>query len=281
MEKLTKMMASMATKNDLDDLKTNIEANTKIIVAEAVDPIKDEMVDIKARISKLEETPQTSSASGGGVGGGNTVSRDLQKQMDEMKENMKNMDIPTDPKLTSTTIVIGGFVNFTSLSDASKWLDDFLWEAYAPTPVEIFIRRADGEYSGVFFAKFASPTDRIKALGVLKSKLAEVGDKTKWANVDLPTEIQAPEKFALGVKKQLVQWGTYTAASIRVEVEGPSKIIKAQGKEILTVTCKDRVLVYDWEDTWKGWDEFHGSAEIKTLTEKCNKLLGGGRERGR
>ena len=79
-----------------------------------------------------------------------------------------------------------------------------------------------------------------------------------------------------GIKNVLVQWGTFTVVSIRVEVDGPSKHIKAQGKEILTVTCKDGAWVCDWEDTWKGWDEFHGSEEIKTLTEKCNKLLWGG-----
>ena len=159
------------------------------------------MVDIKARITKLEETPQTSSGGGGGAGGENAVSRDFRKQLNEMKVDMKNMESPTNPKLTSTTIVMGGFFNFTSLSDASKWLIDFLWEAYAPTPVEIFIRRADGEYSGVIFAKFASPTDRIKALGAVKSKLVEVGDKTKWANVDLPAEIQVPENFCSAQKR--------------------------------------------------------------------------------
>ena len=189
------------------------------------------------------------------------------------------------PKKTSTTIVVGGFTIFSSLSVASKWLSDILWVNFAPTPVEIFMRRVDGEYSGVFFASFASPIDRIKVLGVVKTKLLEVGDKTKWANVDLPKEIQAQEKFLFGVKKQLVGWGTFTSGSIRFEVDGPTKYIKAglgvEGKVIVTVTCKTGALVCDWDETWKSWDEFHGSAEIKTLIEKCNKLLGGGKGSGK
>ena len=182
--------------------------------------------------------------------------------------------------MSSTTIVLGGFTQFASLSEASDWLKNILWEAYAPTPLEIFTKTVGGEYSGVFCATFASATDRVKALSVVKIKLAEFGDKEKWANTDLPVEIQAPEKYLLGVKKQLVQWGTFTRNRIRVEIDGPSKKLKIEGKTILTVTCKDGALVCDWEATWKCWEELHASTEIKTLTEKCNKLLAGGGKGG-
>ena len=57
METLTTILATMTTKSDLDSFKINIETSTKIIVSEAVDPIKDEVVDIKSRIQKLEEAP--------------------------------------------------------------------------------------------------------------------------------------------------------------------------------------------------------------------------------
>ena len=221
----------------------------------------------------------------GGVGGGGENTEKIQKQIDDISEKMKNTTLTMDPKMTSTTIVLGGLMNFSSLGEASEWLSDTLWEAYAPTPVEIFTRRAEGEYSGVFFASFASPSDRIKALGAVKSKLVELGDKTKWANVDLPIETQAPEKFLLGVKKQLVAWGTFTSNCVRVEVDGPSKYIKAgvgaERKVIVTVTCKDGALACEWEEKWKGWEEFHGSAEMKSLTEKCNGMLGGGKGTGK
>ena len=95
-----KMMVAMATKSDLDSFKINTEANTKMIVFEAVDPIKDKIVDIRARILKLEAVPQVpiTSGGGGGDGGENKNIGDLQRQMDEMKENMKNIENPNDPK---------------------------------------------------------------------------------------------------------------------------------------------------------------------------------------
>ena len=47
-------------------------------------------------------------------------------------------------KIIATGIVIGGVTDLTSLEEASKWLRDFLWIAYAPMPVETYIKRKDG-----------------------------------------------------------------------------------------------------------------------------------------
>ena len=281
-------------------IKGEVREELKEAISEAVGPIKIKITGIEnsvknventlgqtvAKVTDLEEKIEGILLGSGGGGGGGENTEKLQKQVDELSDKLANTTLEMDPKKTSTIIVLGGFTNFSSLSVASKWLSDFVWENFAPTPVEIFMRRADGEYSGAFYASFASPIDRIKALGVVKSKLVEVGDKTKWANVDLPKEIQAQEKYLFGVKKVLVGWGTFTSGSIRAEVDGPTKYIKAglgaEGKVIVTVTCKKNgALVCDWDESWKGWDEFHGSAEIKTLTEKCNKLLGGGKGSGK
>ena len=173
-------------------------------MAEAVDPIKDEVADIKVRILKLEEAPQTSSGSGGASGGENINSGVLQKQVDEIKENMKSMVNPTDPKLTSTTLVVGGLTDFISLEDASKWLKDILWDAYAPLPIETYVKGKDVEFSEVFCASFCSPADRIKSLTAVKTKLAELGGTTIWADTDLPATVRAPEKFLFALKKQLI-----------------------------------------------------------------------------
>ena len=73
-----------------------------------------------------------------GAGGGGEENKDLghfQKQVDEMKENMKNAEGPTDPKITTTTIVIEGLTNLSSTIEASTWLGQILWEAYAQMPI--------------------------------------------------------------------------------------------------------------------------------------------------
>ena len=153
-------------------------------------------------------------------------------------------------KIVGIDIVVWRLTNFTSLDDASKWFGENLWDAYGPIPIETYIKKKDRVFAGVFCAKFASPTDRIKALSVVKTKLLELGGKEIWANLELPSEIRAPEVFLLGLKRQLVEWG-FARASVRVEVDGPSKDLKVEGKVVLTVSCVDGVLVCEWGETWK------------------------------
>ena len=47
---------------------------------------------------------------------------------------------PLDPKVTGTDIVIGGLKKIASLDEASKWIREVLWTAYAPMPVETYIK---------------------------------------------------------------------------------------------------------------------------------------------
>ena len=124
--------------------------------------------------------------------------------------------------------------------------------------------------------KIASPTERIKSLSVLKSKLFELGGKEIWANIDLPTEIRAPEIFVTGLKKVLLspEWG-FGRGSVRAEIDGPSKHLKVEGKVVLTASCTDGGLVCEWEETWKNWGELHGDPEIKALTDKATKIISG------
>ena len=107
--------------------------------------------------------------------GGNIDSAHLQKQVDEIKENMKLAENSTDPKIISTTLVVGGMTNFTTLDDASKWLKEILWDAYAPLPIETYVKGKNVAYAGVFCAKSSSAADRIKSLSALKIKLVELG----------------------------------------------------------------------------------------------------------
>ena len=107
--------------------------------------------------------------------------------------------------------------------------------------------------------------------------MLELGEQKLWANIDLPTEIRAPEAFVTGLKKILVSRECgFALGSVRYSIEGPSKYLKVEGKTVLTVSCADEGLVYEWEKKWKNWEEFHWNAEIKALVEKFTKLISGG-----
>ena len=193
------------------------------------------------------------------------------------------MSIPTDPKTSATAIIIGGLTDFTSLDDASKWLGTILWEGYAPQPIATYIKRKDAEFDGLFCANFSSPEDRAKNLNILKAKIVELGNKEIWANVDLPASVRAPDSFLFALEKQLVAWD-FAKGSVFVVVDGPSKILKVEGKTVLTIACADGHLNCEWEEEWKNWDELQKSAELKLLLEHGKKILtsgGKGKSKGK
>ena len=154
-------------------------------------------------------------------------------------------------------------------------MKDILWDAYAPLPIETYVKGKDVAFSGVFCANFCSPADRIKSLTAVKTKLAELGGKIIWADTDLPAIVRAPDKFLSAMKKQLIAW-KFGNNSVRVDVEGPSKTLKVEGKIVVTATCVDRHLVFEWDESWKNWAWLHDSVEFKAILESCTNLLSGG-----
>ena len=199
----------------------------------------------------------------------------MRKEIQEITEKMKVMSIPTDPKTTATAIVIGGLTKFSLLDEASKWLGDILWNAYAPQPIGTYVKRKDAEFKGIFCANFSSPADRIKSLNILKAKLVELGENEIWTDTDLPAHVRAPEKILFKLKKQLLAWG-FGEKSVYVDVESSSNKLKVEGKPVLVVTCAENQLVCEWEDAWQKWDDLQNSAELKSIFEKAQDILSGG-----
>ena len=72
-----------------------------------------------------------------------------------------------------------------------------------------------------------------------------------------------------------MEWG-FAPASIRAIIDGPSKKLKVEGKEVLILTCVDGCLKCDWAETWRVWDDFQKSTELKALIDAWNKKLSGG-----
>ena len=81
------------------------------------------------------------------------------------------------------------------------------------------------------------------------------------------------------MRKILISWWS-RGENVRVEVEGPTKFLKVRGKVVVTVSVVDGQLHSDWDEEWKGWEDFHKSEEIIGLLEKMKNFISGGvRER--
>ena len=81
----------------------------------------------------------------------------------------------------------------------------------------------------------------------------------------------------------MVAWD-FTASSVFADIDSPSKLLKVEGKVVLTVTCDDGQLVCGWEESWKKWALLQDGAELKLIFDKCKNVLasnGKGKSKGK
>ena len=75
----------------------------------------------------------------------------------------------------------------------------------------------------------------------------------------------------MGAEKQLITW-KFGSNSVRVDVDGPSKTLKVEGKVVVTVTCVDGQLVFDWVESWKSWAWLHDSVSLRAAARQITEL---------
>ena len=129
----------MATKDDLATFRSEIKNEIKVAVSEAVDPVKDELIDIQARLTQVEKFQKfVSAAEGTEISSASPIIFQMQKEIDELR-NKKS-----EPKLEQLIAVFGGFKNFDNFDKAKEWIYEKLWKEWLPTAyAEIPQRRMD------------------------------------------------------------------------------------------------------------------------------------------
>ena len=69
---------------------------------------------------------------------------------------------------------------------------------------------------------------------------------------------------------------------MKVEVDGATKYLKVAGKVVVTVSVINGQLHCDWDEEWKGWEDFHKSEDVIILVERMvNMLTAGGKGQGK
>ena len=114
----------------------------------------------------------------------------------------------------------------------------------------------------------------------MKTKIAELGDKKLWADIDLPAEARACESFLSGLKKILLGWG-FNKKCVKWVADGSTKTLKVAGDVKVSVDIRDGRMHYEWEKEWKEKEDLHSSPELKKLIEKVDLLLSGGGGKGK
>ena len=262
---LSSKMDSMALKTDVEGLKTDMKQFTRVAVAEAVDPVKAVMADLKAevkdltsRVHQIESTPRGSRAASecGSV---------IEAKLLELESRMEQ------DKHYGQTALFGGLDKFEGIEEAKIWLANKLTQLTTAKPTDIF---AKGEFQGILFARFPDMKSRDEAVQKFWRARVEYGGKMTWSREDLPIERRVPESFLFGLKKVLLEWD-YTKEEMHVNRDKAT--LSVDGTIIVKAAVTDNALVLNWDKDWESWEEFSNNAKLAALkTTAADKLTRSG-----
>lgn len=241
MAKLNDMMSCMVVKNDMDKMEQRLIMKIKENISEAIDPVKDELNDVKediqqidcnmenicTRINVLEKRPE------------NTDMATLSQKIKDIENKMHAMG-QTSPD--GTTMVMGGLNDFENQEAATTWVQEKLNGLNIKKYMDIY---AKGQFKGLLFIKFGMQADRTNAIEKFRQAKLQYSGKMIWAKPEQAVDMRVCESYLFALKKILVSWG-YTASEVKVEIDTPCKFLQINGEKVVTITAKDNKIDLIW-----------------------------------
>ena len=274
MARLGTMMDTMVIKEDLNALKRDITQETKVSIAESVDPIKNEIADLKndlasmeGRLTKIEQSPQHGDERPGAPGSESTI----HKKIEDIQKTIAQISAGETPR-NGLTIVTGGFKNATDVKEVETWLSAQLVTKGAIAPILVYSKVLEDEaFKGIAFAKFANATAMDSALTIMSSGTMKYKGEEIWAKQEKPFSTRVAVRFLLGLKKLLIKWKFNKKA---VVFDDETLILKVEDDPKLTVNTIGDKIELEWSSQeWAQWKGLHDDEEYKQLLASCTQAL--------
>ena len=255
------MMKHVVVKNDLEAMKVSllkeVEAQTKVSIDMAVDPLRSEISELKSRVGAMEA-----------VGSLDRASKDKIAQLEGAIARLRR-DPPTASQ--NTTAVFGGLNGASSKIEVDKWVSYVLRAVNAPVAGEIFTKGAFEDFNGVAFAKFASVDDMSNAVEKVRKAALEYDGRKIWAAPDQVLEARVLNGLLFATKSLLTTWGE-DRQSLWVDLEQSTVLFNKE--EVLRAKIIDNNIVIDYGIEWKEYLQSNGNEwdeKLRTYQEKLNK----------
>ncbi|CAE8598841.1 unnamed protein product [Polarella glacialis] len=198
----------MALKSDIDDLRADITKQTKLSIAEAIDPLKDEMADLKDRVITLESRPRTSTSS---------APQTTSKETAELRRSLNEVD----PALKRAS-----FLDWPVAISAEQRLQEmqtFMAVNFPTTPVEFgnkFIGPySDRKLSGSSWVEFRNKEAAANFLNKLKTSNSDlVVNGTSIQIKPAQTKLKSTRNYAMRKAFELIK-ACPTSLNKNVEID--------------------------------------------------------------
>ena len=118
-------MDGLASKADVEGMQSAVIAQTKTLISEAVDPLKDEFGSMKNRVTALEQQR------------GMTTDTALLKKVADIEAQMARLTLQATPK-DGTTAKVGGMQGASSADAAMEWLKGEMTKASIDGVLDVY-----------------------------------------------------------------------------------------------------------------------------------------------
>ena len=169
--------SKMATRNDLLDMRASINQDITLCISQAVDPLKDDVADLRSRVEQLEVAgPQLQ----GAMAGASIAS--LEGRLAELTMSMEK----------GFLAVVGNLCTASGEGSAKSWLNEQISNVQAPAPSEIFSK---GDFRGFLYAKFDNIPTRDRFVDMMRKQSLAHSSCQVWVDVARTIDNQAKRGF--------------------------------------------------------------------------------------
>ena len=226
-QKMDKLAMTTATKSDVETMTSEMRQQTKIMISEAVDPLKAEVYDLKQQMAVLQDNR------GAADGGPTSVSRPIQ-ELEEMRSVINTMD----PAKKRVSLI--GFSDSLNADERIRQIENFMKDKF-PTVRYVAI---DNFYSGPYSDRRINKASYVEfsSAEAANQFLKNVKEHHNSKSVIGGNEVSfKPARTKLGGKRN---------HSIRTANELVSKHPQAVGKEVV-IEWKERQVTVDGAPAFK------------------------------
>ena len=250
-------------KEDMQDIKEQQKMTERNVenLSNHMDAMKNEL---EGRMTTLEAKVAQCP---GGVGDAPDRMRVKMVALEERINSLKLQTPQEDDR--ALTAVVGGLSGFGSEDDAKEFLKAKIWDAWLPSPEEMYHK---GDFKGMLWCKFANETDRNKMIKHFGQAAFKVEGKRVWSKPDLPLDQRLPIEILFAVKKMMVGWEWAKEA---LWVDEAERQLTIGGNElVLEVSILNKSSNFNFGE---GWGEHLRCDELEKIMKDADaKLLSAG-----
>ena len=264
MERLGKMMTNMVVKEDLTALKSDITQETKTTISEAVEPLKNEIADIKKDVGGIDV--RLTNLEAGSPGSASTVDRSVLGKIAALETQLNDLRRASQQEFVA---VFGNLDRAVKEEEAISFVGGKITEAGIAKPSAVYPK---GSYIGYLYAKFKTKGDRDACVERLRKDRISHNESKVWVDEERPKGDRAIRGFLFGLKTLLTSetWD-YTRKAVWVDTESHQIYL---GNDIMaTAQIKDGAFEVKYEP---GWAEYLKDPKLETLEATAKKRMTSG-----